>query len=157
MRRALVAAALVLACGTASAATLTLARDSYAQIRARHAGRPLVVHIWGMSCGPCLVELPNWAALGRRRPDLDLVLIQADVSPPRAAEQTLARAGLGRYESWRAAGEVDDFVRASIDPAWGGEMPRTLLVGADGATTVVPGIADLAAVTRWLDRAALRR
>jgi len=157
VRHALAAAALVAACAAASASTLTLARDSYAQIRARHAGRPLVVHIWGMSCGPCLVELPHWAALARRRPDLDLVLIQADVSPPRAAEQTLARAGLGGQESWRPAGEIDDFVRASIDPAWTGEMPRTLLVAPDGATTVVPGIADLGAVGRWLDRAAARR
>ena len=34
-----------------------------------HAGQPTVIHFWGLTCGPCLVELPQWGdAAGRRGP-----------------------------------------------------------------------------------------
>ena len=136
---------------TALAAAQTLARDSVANIRAHHAGKPLVVHVWGVSCGPCLKELPAWGALAGRRADLRLVLIQADVSSAKASEQILAKAGLGKLDNWRAQEPLDDFLRASIDPTWRGEIPRTLLIAPGGGTTVLKGIADLDAVTRWLD------
>lgn len=135
----------------AHAVTPTLERDTFAQIRTRHAGKPLVVHLWGTSCGPCLVELPRWGTLGRQRPDLDLVLIQVDVSPVGAAEDVLAKASLGNVERWRVEAPPDEFVRASIDRTWRGDMPRTLLVAPNGATTVLRGSADLAAVARWLE------
>ena len=51
-------------------------------------------------------------------------------------------AGLGGVESWRFA----DRLRFEIEPEWQGEMPRTVLIGRDGKLTVMPGIADLAAV-----------
>lgn len=141
----------------ALAAPQALARDSYAHIRAHHAGKPLVVHIWGITCGPCLKELPEWGALTGRRADLHLVLIQADVSSAEASEQILAKAGLGKLDNWRAQEPLDEFMRASIDPTWRGEMPRTLLIAPSGKTTVLRGIADLAAVTRWLDAMGPRR
>ena len=126
-------------------------RDSYAQIRASHAGRPFVVHLWGMTCGPCLVELPQWGALLRKRPQLPLVLIQVDPSAPAARTQRLAAAGLARAESWSAASEFDEFLRASIDPAWPGDMPRTLLISPSGEVTTNRGAARPGEVEQWLD------
>jgi hypothetical protein len=126
-------------------------RDSYAQIRASHAGRALVVHLWGMTCGPCLVELPQWGALLRKRPQLPLVLIQVDSSTPTARTKRLAAAGLARAENWSAASEFDEFLRASIDPAWPGDMPRTLLISPTGEVKTIRGAASPAEVERWLD------
>lgn len=128
-------------------------RDSYAQIRASHAGRPLVVHLWGMTCGPCLVELPQWGALLRKRPQLPLVLIQVDASAPAARTQRLAAAGLARAENWSAASEFDEFLRASIDPLWPGDMPRTLLISPSGEVKTIRGAAKPAEVEQWLDGA----
>lgn len=128
-----------------------LSRDSFAQIRASHAGQPLIVHIWGMTCGPCMVELPQWGALLRRYPRMRLVLIQADQAPPQASEQMLAQAGLGRVESWAAAGELDEYLRASIDRLWQGDMPRTLLIAPQGGVTRIQGVADLDQVGQWLN------
>jgi hypothetical protein len=140
----------------ALAASQTLARDTYPQVRARYAGKALVVHIWGITCSPCLKELPHWGALVERRGDLNLVLIQADVSSAEASEQLLAKAGLGDLDNWRAQESPDEFMRATIDPTWRGDMPRTLLVAPNGKTTVLKGIADIAAVTRWLDLVRVR-
>lgn len=159
-RRQLLALALALALGLpalASAAQASATRpfsaDSFGRIRAAHAGAPLVVHVWGMTCGPCLVELPRWGQLLRRHPRLPLVLIQADAGPRRAAEQTLAGAGLAGAESWALTDEPDEFMRASIDPQWAGEMPHTLLIAADGSVTRISGSADMAAVERWVAQA----
>ena len=126
-------------------------RDSYAHIRASHAGQPLVVHLWGMTCGPCLVELPQWGALRRKRPELPLVLIQVDPSSPEARAKRLAAAGLAGAESWSANTEFDEFLRASIDPTWPGDMPRTLLISPGGQVKTIPGTAQMSEVERWLE------
>jgi len=126
-------------------------RDSFAHIRAGHAGRALIVHLWGMSCGPCLVELPQWGALLRKRPDVPLVLIQVDPSSPDARTKRLSAAGLAGAESWSAASEFDEFLRASIDPAWPGDMPRTLLISPSGQVKTIPGTVRMSEVERWLE------
>ena len=33
-------------------------RGSWQQLLRAHAGRPTLVHFWGVTCGPCKVELP---------------------------------------------------------------------------------------------------
>jgi hypothetical protein len=33
-----------------------LEADNFAQVRTRYAQKPLIVHIWGLTCGPCLEE-----------------------------------------------------------------------------------------------------
>jgi len=141
----------VCAAGAHAQAERAFSRDSYAHIRASHAGRALVVHLWGMTCGPCLVELPQWGALLRKRPDLPLVLIQVDPSSPDTRTKRLAAAGLAGAESWSANTEFDEFLRASIDPTWPGDMPRTLLISPGGQVKTIPGTAQMNEVERWLD------
>ena len=128
-------------------------RGSWAKLRAEHAGRPTVVHFWGLTCGPCLIELPKWAKLARERTDLRLVLVAADPVPQdkeRVAD-TLAAASLARVESWSFNDRFYERLRYEIDPSWAGELPRTLLIDRDGKATVLPGVADLDRVRAWLD------
>lgn len=134
-----------------SAPAGTFDTDTFAQIRARYAGKPLVVHIWAMSCGPCLAELPKWGELVHRRPDLHLVLVEFDPAPREASERQLTEAGLRGIESWAVASEPDEYLRASIDRKWFGDMPRTLLIAPTGEVTSIRGAADLSMVRRWLD------
>lgn len=160
-RRAWLAAAAALWCaGTPparAAATRVFDAGSWARIRAAHAGRAYIVHLWGLTCAPCLDELPRWGELLRRRPGTPLVLIQADPTAPGAADALLRRAGLARTQRWAVAEPMDDFMRAGIDPRWNGELPRTLLIGARAAPVVIRGVADLELVRRWLDGAAPAR
>ena len=67
-------------------------RGSWQEIRQAHAGRPTVVHFWGLTCGPCRVEMPQWGKLLRERSDLDLVAIDADLIPNHRAWPLAARA-----------------------------------------------------------------
>jgi hypothetical protein len=144
----------VAAMGTAHASDpLPFERGSWAKLRATHAGQATVIHFWGLTCGPCLVELPNWGKLQAERSDLRLVLIDADPAP-QSAEQlatALDRASLGKAESWTFTDRFYERLRYEIDPAWAGELPRTLMIARDGTVTVLPGVADLDKVRTWLD------
>ena len=128
-------------------------RGSWAKIRAEHAGRPTIYHFWGLTCAPCMAELPRWGDLLHERPDLDLVLVAADARATDEVRinQALAKAQLSAAESWSFADRFYEKLRFEIDPRWAGELPRTVMIAADGAATVLPGVADLGKVRAWLD------
>jgi thiol-disulfide isomerase/thioredoxin len=144
----------VAAPGTAHASEpLPFERGSWAKLRAAHAGQATVIHFWGLTCGPCLVELPNWGKLLADRRDLRLVLIDADPAPQPAEQVATAldRAGLGKAESWTFTDRFYERLRYEIDNSWSGELPRTLMIARDGSVTVLSGVADLDKVRAWLD------
>ena len=77
-------------------------RGSWQDIRRAHAGQPIVVHFWGLTCGPCRVEMPKWGRLLQERPDLRLVVIDADLIPNAAGlvSEMLVKTGLADAENW---------------------------------------------------------
>jgi thiol-disulfide isomerase/thioredoxin len=141
---------IMVAATAAVAATRILDERAFPSIRAHYAGKPFIVHIWGMTCGPCVAELPRWGALRRAYPESNLVLIQADKSSRPDAERRLREAGLAKVEQWTVVEEPDEFLRASVDPSWAGDMPRTLLIDASGKVERIRGTVDFDAIRRWL-------
>lgn len=154
MKLVLVLAALLgVVCSAEAAEPLPFERGSWARLRDAHAGQPVIVHFWGLTCAPCLTELPHWAALQATRPDLKLVLIAADPVPqdPERVTATLAKAGLNGTESWSFTDRFLERLRYEIDPAWAGELPRTVMIDRDGKPEVLAGVADLSIVKIWLN------
>jgi thiol-disulfide isomerase/thioredoxin len=131
----------------------TFVRGSWQDIRKAHAGKPTVVHFWGLTCGPCRIEMPAWGTFLHERPDLELVVINADLVPNEAsaASAMLAQTGLSTAENWSFGDGFVERLRYEIDPRWQGEIPRTLLIAPDGAVTTIEGVADLKEVAAWLD------
>jgi thiol-disulfide isomerase/thioredoxin len=128
-------------------------RGSWQQIRKAHEGRPVVVHFWGLTCGPCRIEMPKWGRLLQERPDLELIAIDADLVPNSTELVTaeLAKTGLAGAENWMFADDFVERLRFEINPRWRGEIPITLLIAADGRTSTIEGAADPGAVRAWLD------
>jgi thiol-disulfide isomerase/thioredoxin len=128
-------------------------RGSWQEIRRAHAGAPIVVHFWGLTCGPCRIEMPKWGRLLQERPDLKLIVIDADLVPNTAdaVSETLAKTGLSGAENWIFADDFVERLRFEIDPRWHGEIPTTLLITRDGKTTTIEGAADPGQVRAWLD------
>ncbi|CAN5905975.1 TlpA disulfide reductase family protein [soil metagenome] len=160
MRSLLLGVMLALAAlGPAQAETQPFERGSWATLRSQHAGKPTVIHFWGLTCAPCLVEMPAWGKLQAERRDLNLVLLAADPLPqdPARLDATLQRAGLGKSESWGFTDRFYERLRYEIDPAWAGELPRTVMIDRDGKVQVLSGVADLATVKAWLDAQAKPR
>jgi thiol-disulfide isomerase/thioredoxin len=149
-----VAFALALLGFAAAAAALEFkpyGRGAFAQIRKDHAGRPLVVHFWSVTCAPCLAELPDWAKIARANKPFDLVFVNADQHSDRPrAQMRLEKAGLQDAAHY---GFADDFVERlyfEADNTWRGELPFTALVGADGKLVTVIGAMDDPEIAKWL-------
>jgi thiol-disulfide isomerase/thioredoxin len=128
-------------------------RGSWQQIRDAHADKPAIVHVWGLTCAPCRAEMPNWGKLLAERPHLDLILIHADLVPnePRGVKAALNASGLAAAENWIFQDSFVERLRFEIDPLWRGEIPLTLLIGRDGSTVTIEGIADLDKVRGWIE------
>ena len=128
-------------------------RGSWQKLLHAHVGHPTIVHFWGVTCGPCKVELPLLGAFMRDHRGVDLVTISADLvpDPPAATRAMLQKAGLGSAENWIFDDGFVERLRFEIDPAWQGDIPRTLLIAGDGGITTIEGSADLAEIGKWLE------
>ena len=156
MRKILAAFALALLPASVhadDAALHPITRGSWKTLTAAHTGQPMVVHFWGLTCGPCLEELPNWTAELKKRPDLKLVLV--DSSPfgdePADVKTALTKAGLAHQENWLIADSFEERLRFEIDSKWRGEMPFTLMIGRDGKIDKVSGLMDFKKLDGWLN------
>ena len=129
-------------------------RGSWQEVLRSHKGRPTLVHFWGVTCGPCKVELPLLGQFMKNHSEIDVVMISADLVPnlPGAARAMLEKAGLGSAENWIFGDGFVERLRFEIDPAWQGEIPRTLLIARDGTVTTIEGSAEIPDLEKWLDR-----
>jgi thiol-disulfide isomerase/thioredoxin len=127
-------------------------RGSWQEMLRSHKGRPTLVHFWGVTCGPCKVELPLLGQFMKDHPEIDAVMISADLVPnlPGAARAMLEKAGLGTAENWLFSDGFVERLRFEIDPAWQGEIPRTLLIARDGTVTTIEGSAEIPDLEKWL-------
>lgn len=129
---------------------------SFDAILASAVGAPLIVHLWGLTCAPCIVELPRWAAFVRRHPQVNVVFVQTDPMPLDRVAAALRRAGLVGAQHWSAPAPLDEGARYRVDADWAGELPRTLLIGAHGQRSGVSGTVAFERVRAWLVRQGVR-
>ncbi|RAU22395.1 thiol-disulfide isomerase [Paramagnetospirillum kuznetsovii] len=125
-----------------AAETRPFVKGTYAELVKAHAGRPLVVHFWSLTCAPCLADLPQWPKL-QKRLSFDLVLVSTDPhnqAPALAAR--LKRAGLADFPSYAFADSFTERLMFEAAPDWRGELPRTHLISAAGDTTAILGTVD---------------
>jgi thiol-disulfide isomerase/thioredoxin len=127
-------------------------RGSWQNVLRSHAGRPTLVHFWGVTCGPCKVELPLLGKFMKDNAEVDVVTISADLVPnlPGAARTMLEKAGLGSVENWIFGDGFVERLRFEIDPSWQGDIPRTLLIARDGTVTTIEGSAEIPDLQKWL-------
>jgi thiol-disulfide isomerase/thioredoxin len=128
-------------------------RGSWQQLLHSHAGRPTLVHFWGVTCGPCKVELPQLGEFMKQHPAVDIVTVDADLVPnsDSAALSMLRDAGLSAAENWMFSDGFAERLRYEIDPAWQGDIPRTILISGNGDVTTIEGAAEPSALQKWSD------
>jgi thiol-disulfide isomerase/thioredoxin len=126
-------------------------RGSWKNVLQRHAGRPTIVHFWGVTCGPCKVELPLLGQFMKDHPAIDVVTVSADLVPnlPAAAQSMLDKSGLSSAENFIFSDGFVERLRFEIDPTWQGDIPRTMLISRDGAITTIEGAAEVAELEKW--------
>jgi thiol-disulfide isomerase/thioredoxin len=156
MKRKLLAAVFLLGALSAAAAAeepelKPFERGSWQQILRSHAGRPTLVHFWDVTCGPCKIELPQLGQFMKDHPGIDVVTISADLVPhlPEATQSMLQKAGLSSAENWMFSDGFADRLRFEIDPAWQGDIPRTMLIARGGAVITIEGSAEMSELDKW--------
>lgn len=127
-------------------------RGSWQGLRQEHTGRPMIVHFWGVTCGPCLAELPRWGEFISEKPGVDVVLVAADpvVGERKAIAGVLAKAGCAAAESWMFADPFTERLAYEVDPSWAGELPYTLLIAANGSGTAILGEVEFSELRAWV-------
>lgn len=128
-------------------------RGSWQRLLKAHSGRPTLVHFWGVTCGPCKVELPELGSFMKRNPSVDVVTIDADLVPnsDAAVLSMLEGAGLSSAENWMFNDGFPERLRYEIDAAWQGDIPRTLLISAKGEMATIEGSAEPSMLQQWSD------
>jgi thiol-disulfide isomerase/thioredoxin len=130
------------------------ARGSFAELRKAHAGRPLVVHFWSVTCAPCIAELADWARIAREKNGIDIVFVNVDGERDRAkARARLERAGLAGAVHYGAAEALLERLFPEVDAAWGGDLPFTAMIDAKGKLVTVTGPVDDPPIAQWLSKA----
>jgi thiol-disulfide isomerase/thioredoxin len=129
-------------------------RGSWQRLLHSHAGRPTLVHFWGVTCGPCKIELPELGAFMKQHPGVDVVTINADLVPnsDAAVLSMLQDAGLASAENWMFSDGFAERLRYEIDPAWQGDIPRTVLISCNGNITTIEGSAEPAELQKWSEK-----
>jgi thiol-disulfide isomerase/thioredoxin len=128
-------------------------RGSWQQVLRSHAGHPTLVHFWGVTCGPCKVELPELGDFMKRHPSVDVVTIDADLVPNSddATLSMLKGAGLSAAENWMFSDGFAERLRYEVDPAWQGDIPRTILISGKGDMVTIEGSAEPSMLQKWSD------
>jgi thiol-disulfide isomerase/thioredoxin len=129
-------------------------RGSWNDILRSHAGRPTIVHFWGVTCGPCKVELPQLGEFMKVHAAIDMVTVSADLVPdlPGATRSMLEKSGLQSAENWIFSDGFVERLRFEIDPGWQGDIPRTMLISREGAITTIEGSAEITDLNKWSDQ-----
>lgn len=98
-------------------------------------GQPLVINVWGSTCGPCKKELPDFAATHLVYGDR-VRFVGVDYLPPSDLEEQFARSRGVQYELlYDAAGTFVDTMQIAA-------FPITLFVAADGTIVKQTGQLD---------------
>jgi thiol-disulfide isomerase/thioredoxin len=128
-------------------------RGSWQQLLRSHRGHPTLVQFWGVTCGPCKVELPLLGEFMKGHPAIDVVTVSADLVPdlPGATRSMLQKSGLSAAENWIFSDGFAERLRFEVDPGWQGDIPRTVLISRDGAITTIEGSVEIAELEKWSD------
>jgi peroxiredoxin len=123
--------------------------ETLAALRKNGTNNLRLFNIWATWCAPCVEEMPDLTAIGRKfsRRDFELITISLDA----AKDKDKAAAFLGQHRAvlsrkqqrsveaegrksnnYLWMGASTDALAEALDPEWPGPVPYTLLVDTDG-------------------------
>ncbi|MCC5888774.1 MAG: TlpA family protein disulfide reductase [Gammaproteobacteria bacterium] len=117
----------------ASAAMQPFGPGSFEEIKAQYAAQTVLVMLWSLDCPHCKEGMAQAGAMRSGQAGLNLVLINVDGAVATTEiERTLAGLQLDAADNWQFVDAPAPRLRATIDPHWYGELPRSYLIDASG-------------------------
>ena len=148
MIRRFLSLCLLIAAGPLAAADFTLLDRAAAQrlLSADSHQQPTVVTLWSSDCNYCKANLKLFSSLTKRNKKLRVITVAAE---PESAELWPM---LSRYElagpRYAYGNDNPEAIAYAIDPAWGGELPRSFLFDGSGRKERISGVLSASAVEK---------
>ena len=141
MRHVLLALLLIWPLGAQAAAPSALRAEDVPALLKPPAHGVRVLALWSLDCAYCESNLQALLKLQRAHPrEIDLIAIATDsVAQQDALARRLHAAGVDALPSRAYADDTPDRINYLLDPDWGGELPRTLIIRADGKRSGISG------------------
>lgn len=100
-----------------------------------------IIALWSLDCAYCEPNLAALARLQRAHPkEIELVLVATDGPGQHAAVAArIEEMGMAAYPARLYAEPAPQRINYLVDPDWGGETPRTLVIRANGTRTAISG------------------
>ncbi|WP_254424392.1 hypothetical protein [Rhodanobacter sp. C05] len=100
-----------------------------------------IIALWSLDCAYCEQNLDALAALQHAHPrDIELEVVATDSIEQREAIETrLHQMKLDGYPARAYAAASPERINFLLDPNWGGETPRVLVIRADGSQLGISG------------------
>lgn len=91
--------------------------------------------LWSLECAYCEGNLQALAQIQRAHPNqVELVTVATDsISVGKEIADRLHKTGMDAYTARAFADDMPDRLNYLLDPHWGGELPRVLVIRADGS------------------------
>ena len=141
MKHLLLALALLLP-GLAMAGTLQpLAASDVPALLKPPANGERIIALWALDCAYCEPNLKALASLQRAQPrSVELVVVTTDsIERRQAIETRLQHMKMDGYPNFAYAEASPEHLNFLLDPDWGGETPRVLVIRADGSRLGISG------------------
>jgi len=138
----LAAATIFAACQAGAAGFAPLDRaGARALVNPAAHGRPTAIALWSSDCIHCKKNLRVLADLARRHKDLQVITVATEPGSPELAP-ILDATGIRGSRRYAYGDESPEALAFALDPAWRGELPRTLLLDGKGGRAAVSGVLD---------------
>lgn len=100
-----------------------------------------IIALWALDCAYCEPNLEALAALQRAHPhDIELLTVTTDSIGQRdTIEARLRSMKMDHYPARAYAEASPEHINFLLDPNWGGETPRVLVIRADGSRLGISG------------------
>jgi iron complex outermembrane receptor protein len=100
-----------------------------------------IVAVWALDCAYCEPNLEALAKLQRDHPrKLELVIVTTDsIERRQAIDARLRQMKLDGYPNLAYAEASPERLNFLLDPDWGGETPRVMVIRADGSRLGISG------------------
>lgn len=94
-----------------------------------------LIALWALDCAYCESNLQALARLQQAHPEtIQLVTVATDdMAHRQAIEKRLQAAGMAAWPARAYAEATPERLNYLLDPDWGGETPRVLVIRADGS------------------------
>lgn len=116
--------------------------------------KPTVIALWSSDCVHCKKNLRLLASLARTDRQVQVVTVATEPESPEVARLLDASGVKGARYAYGS--DSPEALAYALDPAWRGELPRTLLLDGKGGRVAVSGVLDEAALRGSLGLGASR-